>query len=72
MFHLLTAALPFPRCRVTALKTDPHELRTATDGGADVSGFFYRSLLDKFEWQFGCSKKIGLLLVDFNKTPRIG
>jgi len=38
--------------------------------GADVRGFFYWSLLDNFEWQFGYSKRFGLLSVDFS-DPRL-
>ena len=47
-------------------------LDTAMAQGADVRGFFYWSLLDNFEWQFGYSKRFGLLSVDFNdpELPR--
>ena len=47
-------------------------LHGAMAGGVDVRGFFYWSLLDNFEWQFGYAKKFGLLAVDFSheKLPR--
>ena len=47
-------------------------LHGAMAGGVDVRGFFYWSLLDNFEWQFGFAKKFGLLAVDFadEKLPR--
>jgi len=47
-------------------------LHRALSLGVDIRGFFYWSLLDNFEWQFGYSKKFGLIEVDFNdeKLPR--
>jgi beta-glucosidase len=41
-------------------------MHRAIAGGVDVRGFYYWSLLDNFEWQFGYSKKFGLLSVDFS------
>ena len=47
-------------------------LHRAMGAGADVRGFFYWSLLDNFEWQFGYAKKFGLIEVDFGdeRLPR--
>ena len=47
-------------------------LHQSMSQGVDVRGFFYWSLMDNFEWQFGYTKKFGLLAVDFanEKLPR--
>ena len=64
--------------RIRDLAQHLHELRGAMNDGADVRGFFYWSLLDNFEWQFGYTKKFGLLTVDFSdaslprKMTRVG
>jgi beta-glucosidase len=58
--------------RILDLTEHLREMHGAIHGGVDVRGFFYWSLLDNFEWQFGYSKKFGLLTVDFDdeKLPR--
>jgi beta-glucosidase len=45
-------------------------LHRAIIRGVDLRGFYYWSLLDNFEWQFGYSKKFGLLSVDFSSDLR--
>jgi beta-glucosidase len=45
-------------------------LHRAIGRGVDIRGFYYWSLLDNFEWQFGYSKKFGLLSVDFSNGSR--
>jgi len=58
--------------RIRDLAAHLQELQEAMADGVDVRGFFYWSLLDNFEWQFGYSKKFGLFSVDFadEKLPR--
>jgi beta-glucosidase len=58
--------------RARDLKENLASLHRAIGLGVDVRGFFYWSLLDNFEWQFGYSKKFGLIEVDFSdeKLPR--
>jgi len=64
--------------RIRDLTDHLHQLHGAMSRGADVRGFFYWSLLDNFEWQFGYTKKFGLVSVDFNdatlprKMTRVG
>ncbi len=45
--------------RILDLTEHLRELHGAVEDGVDVRGFFYWSLLDNFEWQFGYSKKFG-------------
>ena len=54
------------------LRQNLEALHRSMTAGVDVRGFFYWSLMDNFEWQFGYTKKFGLLRVDFNdaKLPR--
>lgn len=54
------------------LRQNLEVLHRSMSAGADVRGFFYWSLMDNFEWQFGYTKKFGLLKVDFadEKLPR--
>ncbi|HEY3760194.1 MAG TPA: family 1 glycosylhydrolase [Verrucomicrobiae bacterium] len=58
--------------RINDLADHLEELNAAIKEGVDVRGFYYWSLLDNFEWQFGYTKKFGLLSVDFadEKLPR--
>jgi beta-glucosidase len=52
--------------RIRDLSEHLRMLRRTMEQGVDVRGFFYWSLMDNFEWQFGYTKKFGLLSVDFN------
>jgi len=58
--------------RIRDLTQHLHVLHEAMTDGVEVRGFFYWSLMDNFEWQFGYTKKFGLLAVDFAdpKLPR--
>jgi len=57
------------------LQGNLESLHRSISAGADVRGFFYWSLLDNFEWQFGYTKKFGLFSVDsenpaLTRTPK--
>lgn len=46
-------------------------LRQAVRDGVDVRGYFYWSVLDNFEWEYGYSKRFGLIHVDYATGRRI-
>ena len=52
------------------LRQNLEALHRAITRGVEVRGFYYWSLLDNLEWQFGYSKKFGLLSVDFDHQQR--
>jgi beta-glucosidase len=66
------AASDDEKFRARDLRENLAALHNAMADGVDVRGFFYWSLLDNFEWQFGYKKKFGLLSVNFTdkKLPR--
>lgn len=46
------------------------EIYHAIQGGADVRGYFYWSLLDNFEWEAGFGPRFGLVHVDYKTQKR--
>jgi beta-glucosidase len=56
--------------RVSHLEAYLAEAATAIEGGCDLRGYFYWSLLDNLEWSFGYGKRHGLVRVDFDSQER--
>ena len=46
------------------------EIWHAINGGADVRGYFYWSLLDNFEWEAGFGPRFGLVHIDYQTQKR--
>ncbi|MFW5782967.1 MAG: family 1 glycosylhydrolase, partial [Spirochaetota bacterium] len=57
--------------RIAYLRAYLRHLHRAMEDGCDVRGYFVWSLLDNFEWEYGLSKRFGLVYVDFGTLKRI-
>lgn len=56
--------------RIDYLKGYLHEMRHALDEGVKVKGYFLWSFMDNFEWNFGYTKRFGIVYVDFKTQER--
>jgi beta-glucosidase len=57
--------------RVEYLLEHLRAAREAISSGVDLRGYFVWSLLDNFEWACGCSKRFGIVHVDFASQRRV-
>jgi len=58
------------QARVDYLREHLHAAARAIEQGVNLRGYFAWSLLDNFEWQFGYSKRFGLVHVDPSTQKR--
>ena len=52
------------------IRTHLDQLLLMRESGIDIQGYFAWSLLDNFEWQYGYSKRFGLVRVDYETQER--
>lgn len=57
--------------RVSFIREHLVSVHKAITDGVDVRGYFVWSLLDNFEWQYGYSKRFGIVHVDYPTQKRI-
>jgi beta-glucosidase len=57
--------------RVDYLRTHIAAVERAVAQGVDVRGYYVWSLLDNFEWEWGYSKRFGIVYVDYPTQQRI-
>lgn len=56
--------------RADFIRSHLRAVEKAQEGGADVRGYLYWSLLDNFEWADGFDPRFGLVEVDYNTLQR--
>ena len=56
--------------RADFIKEHIKAMKKAMDGGVDVRGYFYWSLLDNFEWDKGFWPRFGLVEIDYRTLER--
>jgi beta-glucosidase len=57
--------------REAYLESHIDAMRSAIADGSDVRRYYVWSLLDNFEWEFGYSKRFGIVHVDFETQQRL-
>ena len=56
--------------RIEFVKTALKGVQNCLDGGIDIRGYYYWSLLDNFEWIYGYKPRFGLVEVDLKTRVR--
>lgn len=56
--------------RVSYLSDHLHAVLAAMRRGVDVRGYYVWSLLDNFEWEWGYSRRFGIVYVDYSTQQR--
>jgi beta-glucosidase len=56
--------------RINYLRRYLVHLHRAIEAGCDIRGYFVWSLLDNFEWEYGLSKRFGLVHVNYETLER--
>ncbi len=57
--------------RIDYIRRHLLEVARLNKKGMDIKGYFIWSLIDNFEWQFGYSKRFGIIYVDYRTRERI-
>jgi beta-glucosidase len=57
--------------RISYLRAYLYHLHRAMEEGCDVRGYFVWSFLDNFEWEYGLSKRFGVVYVDYSTQERL-
>jgi beta-glucosidase len=57
--------------RIMFLRAYLRQAQRAVQEGYPLKGYFHWSLIDNFEWAYGCSKRFGLTYVDYASRQRI-
>ncbi len=57
--------------RIQYLQSYISYMHKALQEGSDIRGYFLWSLLDNFEWQYGYTKRFGIVHVDYDTQERI-
>lgn len=57
--------------RIAYLSDHLHAVSRAIQDGVDVRGYYVWSLMDNFEWEWGYSRRFGVVYIDYATQQRI-